>query len=69
MAVGCTLHELPVDIEADAPQMHLLLHPVADARRTLVCVSQPAVNRDPLPEPTGVHHDLPHLLGRRIDVS
>ena len=66
---GTALDERPVNVEADTAQMHLLIHPVADARRTCVRATQPAVDRDPVAQPVRVHDQFPHVLRRRVDVD
>ena len=66
---GAKLDELPVNLEADAAQVELLIHPVAHARGPVVGMVQLAVNRYPIAEAIWIHDQLPHLRGRGCDLD
>ena len=67
--VRAALDELPVNLEADAAQVDVLVHPVAHARWPVVGMVQLAVNRHPISEAIWIHHQLPHVRGRGGEVD
>src|ERR1700722_13635219 len=63
------LHQCPVNIDADSPQVELLVHVVAGPWNSIVVVAQLAMNRDPVAEAIGVYDGFPHRRGGGGDLD
>src|SRR6185437_8667391 len=64
-----TLHQSPVNIDANSSQVDLLIHAIPHVCGIALAVAQLAVNRDPIDQSRRVHHRVPYLLWGRRDLD